>query len=80
MRNKDAWVDFGVCLLFGWLGIHKFRERRAGMGILYLFTFGIFCQHYAENASHEKVSYPKRPSGISSTKILFLRYSDITLY
>lgn len=50
MRNKDAWVDFGVCLLFGWLGIHKFRERRAGMGILYLFTFGIFFIGWAVDA------------------------------
>ena len=42
MRNKDAWVDFGICALLGWIGVHKFRERRFGMGILYLFTFGLF--------------------------------------
>lgn len=50
MRNKDAWVDFGVCLLFGWLGVHKFRERRIGMGLLYLLTFGIFFVGWAVDA------------------------------
>ena len=38
-----AWTDFVICLLFGWLGVHKFREKRIGMGILYLCTFGLFC-------------------------------------
>lgn len=38
-----AWTDFVICLLFGWLGVHKFREKKVGMGILYLFTFGLFC-------------------------------------
>jgi hypothetical protein len=35
-------TDFLVCLLFGWLGVHKFREKKTGSGILYLFTFGLF--------------------------------------
>lgn len=37
------WTDFVICLLFGWLGVHKFREKKTGMGILYLCTFGLFC-------------------------------------
>ena len=37
------WFDFAICLLFGWLGVHKFRERKILMGILYFFTFGLFC-------------------------------------
>lgn len=37
-----AWVDFVICLLFGMLGVHKFREKKIGMGVLYLFTFGLF--------------------------------------
>jgi TM2 domain-containing membrane protein YozV len=37
-----AWTDFVICLLFGWLGAHKFREKKIGMGILYLLTFGLF--------------------------------------
>ena len=36
------WTDFFICLFLGWLGVHKFREHKAGMGILYLFTFGLF--------------------------------------
>lgn len=50
MQNKDAWVDFGVCVLFGWLGVHKFRERRIGMGLLYLFTLGLFFVGWAVDA------------------------------
>lgn len=37
-----AWTDFVICLLLGWLGVHKFRERKVGMGILYLCTVGLF--------------------------------------
>lgn len=42
MTNGAAWMDFIVCFFFGWLGVHKFREKRTGMGILYLCTGGIF--------------------------------------
>lgn len=37
-----AWTDFVICLLFGWVGVHKFREKKFSMGILYLFTMGLF--------------------------------------
>ncbi|MDO5147671.1 MAG: TM2 domain-containing protein [Eubacteriales bacterium] len=37
-----AWTDFVICLFFGYFGAHKFRERKAGMGILYLCTLGLF--------------------------------------
>ena len=36
-----AWVDFFVCLYLGAFGVHKFREKRIGMGILYLCTAGL---------------------------------------
>lgn len=36
-----AWIDFGICLLFGILGVHKFREKKIGMGVLYLLTGGL---------------------------------------
>ena len=36
------WTDFFICLFLGWLGVHKFRERKVGIGILYLCTFGLF--------------------------------------
>lgn len=31
-----------LCLMFGWLGAHKFYEGKTGMGILYIFTGGLF--------------------------------------
>ena len=40
MKNK--WVAFLLCFFIGYLGAHKFYEGKAGMGILYLFTAGLF--------------------------------------
>lgn len=31
-----------VVILGGWFGLHKFLNKETGMGILYLFTFGLF--------------------------------------
>ena len=39
-RNK--WVAFFLCLFLGFFGAHKFYERKAGIGILYMFTGGLF--------------------------------------
>lgn len=39
---KNKWVAFCLCLFLGFFGAHKFYEGKAGMGILYLFTFGLF--------------------------------------
>jgi len=41
-RPKDKWVAFCLCLFLGWLGAHKFYEGKTGMGILYIFTMGLF--------------------------------------
>lgn len=41
-RIKNKWVAFSLCLFLGFLGAHKFYEGKIGMGILYLFTFGLF--------------------------------------
>lgn len=41
-RMKNKWVALVLCLLLGWLGGHKFYEGKIGMGILYLFTLGLF--------------------------------------
>lgn len=38
-RNKTS---FWLCLLGGWLGLHKFYSKDIGKGILYLFTAGLF--------------------------------------
>ena len=40
MRNK--WTAFFLCLFLGPFGVHKFYEGRAGMGIVYLLTAGLF--------------------------------------
>ena len=42
VRAKNKWVAFGLCVCLGYFGAHKFYEGKAGMGILYLFTVGLF--------------------------------------
>lgn len=41
-RLRNRWVAFFLCLFFGVLGFHKFYEGKIGMGILYIFTGGLF--------------------------------------
>ena len=41
-RARNKWVALILCIFFGAFGAHKFYEGRAGMGILYLFTGGLF--------------------------------------
>lgn len=41
-RMKNKWVAFFLCLFLGFFGAHKFYEGKSGMGILYIFTLGIF--------------------------------------
>ena len=41
-RARNKWTAFFLCLFLGGLGAHKFYEGRTGMGILYLFTAGLF--------------------------------------
>ena len=42
MRARNKWVAFLLCLFLGYLGAHKFYEGKAGMGIVYILTFGLF--------------------------------------
>ena len=42
-KSKNKWVALFLCLFLGCYGAHKFYEGRIGMGILYLFTAGLFC-------------------------------------
>ncbi|MCM1334513.1 MAG: TM2 domain-containing protein [Bacteroides sp.] len=42
VKEKNKWVALTVCILFGLFGGHKFYEGKVGMGVLYLFTFGLF--------------------------------------
>lgn len=39
---KSKWVSFFLCLLVGVFGAHKFYEGRILLGILYIFTGGLF--------------------------------------
>lgn len=39
---KNKWVSLFLCVFLGYLGIHKFYEGNNGMGIVYLFTLGLF--------------------------------------
>lgn len=36
------WVDFAICFFFGMFGVHKFRDKKIGLGLLYLCTGGLF--------------------------------------
>ena len=42
-KPKNKWVALLLCFFFGYLGAHKFYEEKTGLGLLYLFTFGLFC-------------------------------------
>ena len=40
--GKSKWISFFLCLFLGPLGIHKFYEGRVLLGLVYLFTMGLF--------------------------------------
>lgn len=42
VSNKSRLIDALLCYFLGVIGIHKFYEEKIGMGILYLFTGGLF--------------------------------------
>lgn len=39
---KSKWVSLLLCFFFGVLGAHKFYEEKILLGVVYIFTFGIF--------------------------------------
>lgn len=39
---KRKWVSFFLCLFLGIIGAHKFYEGRVLLGVLYIFTGGLF--------------------------------------
>lgn len=41
-KARNKWVALCLCLFLGVFGAHKFYEGKAGMGVLYLFTCGLF--------------------------------------
>ena len=40
-KPLNKWTAFILCVLLGYLGVHKFYEGKVGMGLLYFFTFGL---------------------------------------
>jgi TM2 domain-containing membrane protein YozV len=42
MQKKEVWVAYLLWFLLGGLGVHKFYLGKIGMGILYIFTGGLF--------------------------------------
>ena len=41
VKPKNKWVALALCICLGYFGAHKFYEGKSGMGVLYLFTFGL---------------------------------------
>lgn len=41
-KQRNKWIAFFLCLFLGFLGIHKFYENKIGLGIVYIFTGGLF--------------------------------------
>lgn len=40
--KKSKWIALLLCWFLGEFGAHKFYEGKVGLGVLYLFTFGLF--------------------------------------
>ncbi|MCI9246979.1 MAG: TM2 domain-containing protein [Clostridia bacterium] len=40
MKNK--WIALLLCFFFGIIGVHKFYEGKILLGIVYIFTGGLF--------------------------------------
>ena len=41
-KPKNKWVALALCIFLGYFGAHKFYEGRTLMGIVYIFTVGLF--------------------------------------
>lgn len=41
-KARNKWVAVLLCFFLGGIGAHKFYEGKTGMGVLYIFTFGLF--------------------------------------
>lgn len=40
--NKSKTVALLLCIFLGYLGVHQFYVGKVGLGLVYLFTFGLF--------------------------------------
>lgn len=41
-KKCDKWIALLLCIFLGIFGGHKFYEGKVGLGILYIFTLGLF--------------------------------------
>lgn len=41
-KEKNKWVAFVLCLFLGLVGAHKFYEGKILVGVVYIFTAGLF--------------------------------------
>lgn len=60
MNDKAYFI---ITLLFGWCGAHKFIQKKYGMGLLYLFTFGVFMFGWAIDCIRALPPLLRRKSG-----------------
>ena len=42
MQGKNKWVAFLLCFFLGGFGAHKFYEGKVLLGVVYIFTLGLF--------------------------------------
>ncbi|MEJ2102428.1 MAG: TM2 domain-containing protein [Desulfobacterales bacterium] len=42
IRERELWVAYILWFFLGFVGVHKFYVNKMGMGILYIFTGGLF--------------------------------------
>jgi TM2 domain-containing membrane protein YozV len=42
IKERELWVAYLLWFFLGLIGVHKFYVGKIGMGILYIFTGGIF--------------------------------------
>lgn len=42
VRKEKTMIRFLVTLFLGWAGVHKFLDKKTGIGLLYLLTGGLF--------------------------------------
>lgn len=72
---------FIACLLGGWFGLHKFMEGKVGLGILYVFTMGLFTIGWFVDCIIYLVKWlgePKQPAAVMDkpeAPYIFLKFT-----